>query len=274
MTRSSWNRVRRDRPCPICGKPDWCMIAADRLAVICARTESDKPAGQAGWVHRIGNDWTPRQWIPVSKPKPKPAVNLDELHDRCRRSLRPDIRGWLSDELGISIESIEAFQVGYHPNKNVFSFPMRRPNDSISGIRYRTHGGGKFSETGGKEGLFFVTKQLTKDYLIIVEGSTDAMAIFDLNFRSVIGRSNCRGNVAQIQTLCRRLKPRTVVIVPDNDEPGVDGAKQLQSLLLNSQILTLPSGIKDVRQCVQDANDAGNLCKRIVESIRPTKTGI
>ena len=108
MKQTSWNRVRRDRRCPICGKPDWCLIAADRSAVICARIESDKPAGQAGWVHRLENDWTPIRWIPVPRPTRKPAVNLDELNDRCCRSLRPESRGWLSNELGISIESLEA----------------------------------------------------------------------------------------------------------------------------------------------------------------------
>ena len=44
-----WKRVSRSDPCPICGKPDWCVVAED--AVICARIESLKRCGEAGWLH-------------------------------------------------------------------------------------------------------------------------------------------------------------------------------------------------------------------------------
>ena len=47
------NRVRRDNPCPICGKPDWCLIAGDKTAAICKRIESPKQCGEAGWLHRL-----------------------------------------------------------------------------------------------------------------------------------------------------------------------------------------------------------------------------
>ena len=259
MTRSSWNRVRRDRRCPICDKPDWCMIAVDGSAAICARIESDHRTGDAGWLHRLTNDWTPVRWMAVPKPKPaKPTRDLEALHQRCLRSLRRESLGLLSIELGITTDSLSAFQVGFHRNKNVFSFPMRRLDETISGIRYRTFDGRKFSETGGREGLFFVPGAFS-DHLIIVEGPTDAMAIHDLGFTSVIGRSNCRGNVDQIVTLCRRRKPRSVILIPDNDKPGIDGAKALAAVLIKQRslrLLKLPTGTKDVRVCIQNKKRA------------------
>ena len=30
--RTHWRRVRRDQPCPICERPDWCLVAADGSA--------------------------------------------------------------------------------------------------------------------------------------------------------------------------------------------------------------------------------------------------
>lgn len=30
-------RVGRDYPCPICGKPDWCLVFADQSKAVCAR---------------------------------------------------------------------------------------------------------------------------------------------------------------------------------------------------------------------------------------------
>ncbi len=61
MTRTStpWQRVNRRRLCPVCGKPDWCLTAGDTddpAAVICARTESQKQCGEAGWLHVLRDD--------------------------------------------------------------------------------------------------------------------------------------------------------------------------------------------------------------------------
>ena len=56
-----WVRVSSRHPCPICQKPDWCLISQDGKAVICARTESSKPSGTkgAGWFHDLDRATTP-----------------------------------------------------------------------------------------------------------------------------------------------------------------------------------------------------------------------
>jgi len=56
-TASKWVRVTKHNPCPICGKPDWCLTSEDGKSAICARTESDKPAGNkgAGWLHTLNS---------------------------------------------------------------------------------------------------------------------------------------------------------------------------------------------------------------------------
>lgn len=63
-------RVNKQRLCPICEKPDWCMVAEDKSAAICARVSegATKRVGDAGWLHvlcdpaslklrRTGNSW-------------------------------------------------------------------------------------------------------------------------------------------------------------------------------------------------------------------------
>ena len=89
---SKWLRVNRRNPCPVCGKPDWCLIAQDGKAAICARIESDKPAGNkgAGWIHTLDNA-TP---LPPMKPKldakqnPKAAPGI---LDTAYRALLPEL---------------------------------------------------------------------------------------------------------------------------------------------------------------------------------------
>jgi hypothetical protein len=48
-------RVTRERLCPICGKPDWCLSDGETWA-LCQRIDSESPKWKdAGWFHRIGD---------------------------------------------------------------------------------------------------------------------------------------------------------------------------------------------------------------------------
>lgn len=73
LAASKWARVNRRNPCPICGKPDWCLIARDGKAAICARIESDRPIGSkgAGWIHNLDNSIP----LPIVKPSPDAKQN-------------------------------------------------------------------------------------------------------------------------------------------------------------------------------------------------------
>lgn len=63
-----WLRVNRHNPCPVCGKPDWCMISPDGRSAICARIESPHKAGNAGWLHQLDKA------LPVSLPPPVSTI--------------------------------------------------------------------------------------------------------------------------------------------------------------------------------------------------------
>lgn len=271
--RNEWIRVRKDRPCPICGKPDWCAVSADGSAVVCGRIESDRPKGEAGYLHRLNDaEWTPNRFRRVKQRK-HPCIDFNALHANFVASLGPENFSWISENLGISINSILKFEVGFNTEKNVFTFPMRRPNGSICGVRYRARNGKKFSEFGSKQGLFFAPGSLARDCLLIVEGPTDAMAILDCGYPSVIGRANCRGNSEQIVSLLRRLRPKRVIIIPDNDNPGIDGASLLAEdlrLLVEPKPLLLPNGIKDVRACIHEKKNADWLADQIGELLKST----
>ncbi len=67
-TANKWIRVTKHNLCPVCGKPDWCLISQDGEAAICARIESDKPAGKkgAGWIHKLDT----MKSLPLPKPRP------------------------------------------------------------------------------------------------------------------------------------------------------------------------------------------------------------
>lgn len=54
--RVHWLRTRRKRPCPICGRYDWCEISEDGWLVHCMQVPSDKPMRWrgGGWIHELG----------------------------------------------------------------------------------------------------------------------------------------------------------------------------------------------------------------------------
>lgn len=47
--------VRKNGGCPICGKPDWCMISEDGVVARCNRIKSDSPIG-SGWLHVLDRE--------------------------------------------------------------------------------------------------------------------------------------------------------------------------------------------------------------------------
>lgn len=260
-------RVSRSRLCVICLKHDWCLYSEDGAVAICSRVESTYPKAGAGWLHKLTDDWQRPAWTPVKRPEPKPTVDWLKVCNEHRRACRRKHLAWLSSELGVSVGALKRLRVGWNDQRKAFAFPMREANGNPVGIRYRLRSGKKFSELHSSEGLFHLPGDLIRDYLIVVEGASDAAAVMDCGYISVIGRANCRGNVAQIETLCRRLQPKVVVLIPDSDIVGIAGANQLRLRIERQAIpvktLILPDVHKDVRACVQKKENADWLADQI-----------
>ncbi len=280
MKSDAWNRVSKSVVCPICKKPDWCLVSVDGALAICSRVESQYRArSSVGWIHRLREDNQPwDKWRKVRTRNPVVAtthVGLSKLAERLHRAMTDAGYQWLSSRLGVSVESLRRLRVGWHSSRQSYSFPMREANGHICGIRYRAIDDSKFSERGGREGMFFSPADLVRDYLIVVEGGSDAAAILTIGYPSVVGRSNCVGSVQHIVSLCRRLNPHRMIIIPDNDSPGIRGAESL-ALVLPSvpTILKLPDGIKDVRACIASTKNADWLRDQIGTLIQTSTNGV
>lgn len=237
MTREKMVRVKRDNPCPICGKPDWCLIAEDGSACICARVaEGGKKAKEAGWLHILTDKPLPNpKRITRTPVKVEPPKDFKALAKQYYDAL-PDKLA-IATGLGVSIASLDRLRVGWCSEKKAYTFPMRSGQNKIIGIRTRTKGG-KFAIPGSKNGLFIPvgTKFESDDILFICEGASDVAALWDLGF-SVIGRASCSTGFEYIKQAIEKYN-RRVVVFSDKDEdktrpdgkeynPGFDGAVQL-----------------------------------------------
>lgn len=258
---AKWARVSREKPCPICGKPDWCLRSDDGTAAICGRVESPRRVGDAGWMHRLVDDPQPWQrhqprtrYIPLTR---SPGEDLARLAEQYRRAVDPQQLEVFAESLGLPVDALEAQGVGWSKDHNAWSLPMTDASGRVLGIRLRKWDGFKFSVRGGKEGLFLPihADDHAGSQLIICEGVTDAAALWALGFRNIVGRPSCTGGVKHITELVRIRKPASVAIIADGDEPGLRGARNLASVLVTYApavaVLAPPVGVKDVRAWVR-----------------------
>ena len=252
---STWRRVSKRQPCPVCSKPDWCTVTADGSAVCCMRVASEKPLRNDGWLHRLtSDDWhRPRvRRIELPAWERSPVRDFGELSAQYEAAAGDSTVAWLAAQLGVSAESLRRLHIGH--DGRAYTFPMRMPDGSVCGIRLRYPNGRKLSVKGGRDGLFLpdpATDETEPGPLFIAEGPTDCAALLDLGFVT-IGRPSCSGGTAYVVQLARN---RNVIIVGDADGPGKRGAIQLARELRPScpsvQIIIPPPGIKDARAWLQ-----------------------
>ncbi len=282
--RDTWQRVRRDRRCPICERPDWCLVAADGSAAICARIESDRPAGLngAGWLHRLTDErHCRRKWTPLPPPKPKPSIDWARRAKSYVRHLTDAGCERIASTIGVAPATIRTMGVGWCPRRSCWTWPMRDADGRVVGIRTRTTRGKKFADRHSDGNGLFIGPMVTSDYLIVVEGPTDTATMIDIGYQSAIGRPSCRGGTGYIIDIVRRLRPSAILLVPDRDQPGIDGATDLAARIVATDAipphridaLLPPADATDARAWAQKNRDdlAGRIAARI-EAIK-SRTG-
>ena len=246
------DRVSKKRPCPVCGRTDWCLVAPDGSAAICQRVQegSRKRSGDAGWLHILKN--VPNvpnrpglryQIIPLKRPD----KDYSWLAERFQQYLNGAALNSLSTNLGITENSLKRLQTGW--TGKAYTFPMSDQGGKIIGIRTRFPNGTKRCVKGSRTGLFIPEGLSKSDLLLILEGESDTAAALDLGFNGV-GRPGCGQATQMLRSFCKSWDE--VVIVGDNDGPGRQGAEKLaRSLALyckQAKVIYPPQGVKDIRQ--------------------------
>ena len=271
--KTDWIRVTRNRICIICLKGDWCLVAADGSAAICQRVKSDKRIGTAGYLHRLTDDAriSPRRIYRC--PRPKIQRDWPALAAKYHNAMTDN--GWpiLVDELGLTVETLKAMQIGWDGSQSRYTFPMRNPDGVVVGIRTRQQDGKRSVSGSDGNGLFFVPSMLSAGYLIICEGPTDTAALIDAGFGSSVGKPSCRLGDQYVLNLIRRLRPEVVLLIPDSDTDGLEGFSYLANSILQSGAMSLdridsltpPIPLKDIRQWLQKNREhlAGHVAAKL-----------
>lgn len=259
-----WYRVNKKHPCAKCGRPDWCTYAEG--VVCCMRIQSDKQMGNGGWLHRTSQ---PIPYIaPVRKAIEEKPIDAYSMW-----------RGWFEQtdhyhldgfgmSLGVDTNCLKAIGCAWS-TFNAWAFPMKDASENVIGIRLRNDKGDKWAVKGSKAGLFipdqysFMPDRVT----YLVEGPTDLAAAMTIGLHA-FGRPACLGQEQIILNYIARHKVERLVIVTDNDEPGIRGAEKLQSMLSILSCVWIPP-TKDIREFVNlggDYNDMQAILKDLVWS--------
>lgn len=273
MLQNKMMRVSKNRLCPVCSKPDWCLVAEDKSAAICARIEpgSVKKCGDAGWLHILSERDTKRKQyssrgVAISNDFGK-NKDFGPLTKQFQERLTAEKLNSLSGSLGLSKESLQRLGIGW--DGQAYTFPMSNDFGKIIGIRLRFPDGRKASVRGSKTGLFVPSDLPSNGLLLVCEGATDTAATLDLGF-AAIGRPNCN---SKIEMTAQAAKGRTeIVVIGDSDEAGKGGAKKLANTLTlccpRVKVIYPPEEIKDLRQWLR-AGLSKEILQQLIQKTEP-----
>lgn len=272
------HRVSLANPCPVCGKPDWCLYDPGSPMAICARVESSRQIGHdgCGWLH--GQP-------PISRPpirqidsciiKPADRVELDwsATMSIYRSRATRHVLSAAAASLGVTLGSLLSMGTGYDPHRDTLCWPMLDAHDQTIGIRLRRQSDGfKYAVSGSRNGLFVPPQSDERQPVFIVEGPTDTAAMLSIGI-DAIGRPSCSSGVSLLVERLARTG-RAAIVIADNDppdehgrRPGWDGAVKLAEALVRScqwvKLITPPPKFKDARAWVRGGANKDSVLYRV-----------
>lgn len=274
LPRQNYARVSRSRPCPVCNKPDWCLIARDGSHAICARVSlGGVYCGEPGYKHQLTN-----QRAVTPSPMMRDRVDFDAsgYAQRFERAITPAQLELTAHELGVSSYSLQRLRMGWCAEHDAPAFPMWLRGD-ICGIRIRKDGA-KFCIVDSRNG-FFLPRGLSDaiDTLYVVEGPTDTAAALDLGL-DAIGKPNASACTDELIRILQSKQPELTVFMGENDRPdsrgkaaGIDGplaqCKRAVASGLNAVFVLPPRG-KDLREWKNAHGATRGMIEKIVENAR------
>lgn len=275
-------RVSKSKPCPVCGKPDWCLVAKDGTAAICPRVPSHRLVSEeAGFLHKLAETCSHHvSWSPTQPP----PIDATSIMQRYWDAMAESDYQSCANELGVSVDALLALSTGRADQycEGTYAWPMRNEHDQIIGVRLRNREGHKWSVYGSKTGLFYGSIK-ADEVIYVCEGPTDAAALISLG-KTAIGKPSCSGGNNMLLAMIRRIKPPMVVIVADMDaksgrcdfcddefcqhcRPGQFGAEKTARTLAPLGVpikIIEPVDAKDIRQWYKQGGTKRGL-QRLVE---------
>ena len=238
MIPGTWREVKRNEPCPICGKPDWCGRSDDG-AIRCMRIADPPP----GWrrLKTCSDGGT------VFRPADEPIRTAPTPHKRSRAARVRHSRAFLTassaaanvlrliqQEHGSDWAQVATFiytdGLGREVARVLRYEPPDRGPKKLKQLRPIHCDGGSWSigDPAGQWPLYRLTDLNGSQRVFIVEGEGKVDALRSLGF---IATTSAHGSKAAAKTDWQPLAGGEVVILPDADNAGQHYAETVASIL-------------------------------------------
>ena len=170
----------------------------------------------------------------------------------------PLLKLGLAKQLNVSTKSLDDWLVGY--DGGGFTIPMFREDlaeyyreKGTCGVQRRFPDGSKRCVAGSRLGWMYAYEDIKDcDCIFICEGFSDGISVYDLGF-NVMARPHCRhteGIEEYFEDILVGI--HTVIIIPDNDAVGMEGAEKLENMLCWDFACSIFDfdGAKDIRKYI------------------------
>ena len=169
---------------------------------------------------------------------PEPSVDFADRGKELAASLflhRPQVIVDYINGRSLSPLTVRHFSMGYDHGKNAVAMPYW-DGDVVTGIKYRTGDGKKFSEPGSHYGIYNVDNVRQKPIVVLCEGESDThaawSALTSMGISGTIVREVGVGGLSGASISPERwevlsvdlLWAKKVIVIFDNDEAGHRGA--------------------------------------------------
>lgn len=235
-----FRRVTKDRPCPVCGRGDWCRVSADG-AIECHRPESgDVPGFRRLTIERTGGDTT-RSGFALYRPADDPIFS-QKTHTRpvvtrngtARTvSTSSDVQRPTSESKAKSaaFKSVADYEKSlgdrcgggwiYHGADGLHAMGVVRINLPDGGKEFRplhrVADGWCFGDPPKPLPLYRLPELATASEVIVCEGEKAADAAASIGLTAT---TSTHGSSAPGSSDWTPLSGRDVVVLPDNDKAG------------------------------------------------------
>lgn len=178
-------------------------------------------------------------------------THVQELHNNLKES--EEALKYLQHERGLSIETIDHFQLGYDTERKAISIPLFK-NGEVVAIKYRylSNEDKRYDyEKGGKNWIYNeegINIARNKGYVVIVEGEFDCMSSYQAGIKNVVSPASGKDSYGVWIELLDTI-PR-VYIAYDNDDSGKATAIKMSERLGTEKCfeISYPNDVKDASE--------------------------
>jgi 5S rRNA maturation endonuclease (ribonuclease M5) len=260
--------VRGRWACPVCGpsrrhahsrERDLAVLRDDQtLTYYCHHCGT---SGAVRWDELTGAERLARTFTKRFSPMTKNPFDLNQPMP-SHSELVHTAEAWLEQTRGIRRETWKraGVTIEIQQGQAVVSFPVTDPTGFVVGAKHRHIDSKRFSYRLGTPSIVsdIASVKADPDWLILVEGEMDRLAVLDAGLENVL---SCPGAAGNEQTrprylaapeLRKLLTTKFVLIAVDADGAGDTLATQLRDAATNSTRLAFPAGIKDANQMLME----------------------